>query len=139
MTGTKTINDVIRRDGSMCVIRGPFCTVHATVADHRANRGQGGSLLLDDPANLVGACVLCNGWKEDATGEDRARLVLRGLRLPKRATNAQTLVLARAVPVMWPDGTWWVLGPRRVQIPRAEALEILAVFGLLPRAVAGGA
>lgn len=132
MTSTATINKVLDRDHHVCVIQGPFCTVHATVADHRANRGQGGSTILDDPANLIAACELCNGWKEDASGEDRTRLLLRGIRLPKRATNHETVVLARVIPVTFPDGSTWLLSSDDTKelIPHAEAAELLALFGI---------
>lgn len=138
MIPKKTTALVLRRDHDLCVIQGSHCTYHATSAHHRANRGSGGSTILDDPANLVATCVLCNGDLEDCTGDDRLAYIHRGLRLPKRATNEQTLHLARAVPVMWPDGSWWVLGPTRVRILRSEALEVLAVFGLLQHELTGG-
>lgn len=132
MTSTNTIRGVLKRDHDTCVIRGPFCTVHATVADHRANRGAGGSRMLDDPSNLIAACELCNGWKEDTTGRDRLRLERRGIRLPKRATNAQTLQLAMSVPVKYPDGVWRLLDPFYGAEPVSdnEAAEILTAFGI---------
>ncbi|WP_350347231.1 hypothetical protein ABIQ69_11380 [Agromyces sp. G08B096] len=132
MTSTKIINRVLDRDHRMCVIRGPFCTVHATCADHRAGRGAGGSPILDDPANLIAACQLCNVWKEDATGPDREKLIHRGVRLVKRATNEATLELARIIPLRFPDGTSWRLNSdgTKHQLVAAEAQEILALYGI---------
>lgn len=100
---------VLRRDGHMCVIAGPSCTGRATVADHRANRGAGGSRLLDDPRNLIASCGLENQLKEDAHGEDLERLIERGIRVRKAATNAATLGRCAISPVMYPDGSWWLL------------------------------
>lgn len=100
---------VLERDGGRCVIAGPFCTVVATVADHRANRGHGGSKVLNDPRCLVAACELCNGWKEDAHGEDRERLIYRGIRVEKDSTNAKTVSRCANKTVLYPDGRWFFL------------------------------
>lgn len=43
----------------------------------RRKRSAGGSLIK--PENLVPACNLCNGWIEEATGEDRELLLELGL------------------------------------------------------------
>lgn len=138
MTATKMINAVLARDGHLCVIRGPYCTIHATVADHRANRGAGGSDILDDPANLIASCQLCNGFKEDATGDDRERLILRGIRVEKPATNAGALVKARALPVLYPDGEYRLLTSdgKRTRISRGLAAELFEVYGIRAKAVA---
>jgi len=100
---------VLARDGGRCVLRLPGCLGVATVADHRANRGAGGSKVLNDPACLIAACELCNGAKEDAHGEHLARLRLFGLRVLKAATNAATVTRCRDTPVTYPDGTVWKL------------------------------
>lgn len=100
---------VLDRDKGVCVLQLPGCLGEATVADHRANRGAGGSKVLNDPACLVAACVLCNGAKEDTYGEHLARLRLFGLRVWKAATNAATVVRCRETPVTYPDGTVWKL------------------------------
>lgn len=115
MMPRRTIQIILARD-PVCVIAGPNCTVEATVADHRANRGSGGSSVLDAFWCLIGACRLCNGWKEDCTGADRTELERRGVRVLKASTNALTAVRARATPIEYPDGSWWVLlddGTRR--------------------------
>ena len=100
----KLVAAVLRRDGGRCVIAGPLCLGEATVADHLANRGAGGSKALDIPENLVAACVICNGEKEGADGSYRAELVARGLRIAKKATNAQTAAEAILRPVLYADG-----------------------------------
>lgn len=137
MTSTAMIRAVLRRDEHVCVIKGPHCMIHATLADHRANRGQGGSSVLDDMANLVAACVLCNGDKEDATKEFRRKLLYRGLRISKRATNEQTLHIARLVPVLYPDGLRKLLASDGsfTVVPEAQALEVLALYGIQWQAV----
>lgn len=104
VTTTKRINDVLARDKGLCVLRLPGCTLRATLADHRANRGSGGSKVLDAIENLIAACVLCNGAKEDADETLRAELIARGVRVEKHSTNAKTLVRCRATPVRYPDG-----------------------------------
>lgn len=97
------------RDGGRCLIALPGCMGYGTCPDHRANRGAGGSKLLDDPANLILACGLCNGAKADAH-DSRADLIDRGVVVPRRATNAQTLQLAKDTPVLYPDGhTYYLL------------------------------
>ncbi|RRJ85932.1 HNH endonuclease [Gulosibacter macacae] len=101
---------VLARDNHLCVIAGPRCGGWATVPDHRANRGAGGSRALDDAANLIAACGVCNGNKEDATGEWLQDLIRRGVRVLRRGQrSAQVLTRARLVPVEYPDGTWWQL------------------------------
>ena len=117
MTTSAEIRKVIARDGGQCVIAGPHCQGVAVTADHRANRGSGGSRALDNPANLVACCALCNGLKEDADGEYRTELIERGIRVVKAATNAATVTRAQLTPVRYPDGTeWWLTtNYRRVQ------------------------
>lgn len=111
MSTTKTIQQVIVRDGGRCVIAGLFCTHTATVADHRANRGSGGSKVLNNPACLIASCVRCNGWKEDVVGIHRLELEERGIRVLKAATNAETLTRCIATPVEYPDGALYSLTP----------------------------
>lgn len=100
---------VIRRDGGWCVIASPVCTLVATVADHVANRGSGGSVILNNPVVLVAACVPCNGWKEDATGDDLEWLKRRGLRVEKAATNEATLERCRNNIVTYSTGERYLL------------------------------
>lgn len=101
---------VLLRDGGLCVLRLTGCLVEATVADHRANRGQGGAgKRLDELSNLIAACVLCNGRKEDADKELRETLIARGVRVESHSTHAKTALRALEKPVYYPDGTVWLL------------------------------
>ncbi|HWU47801.1 MAG TPA: hypothetical protein VN133_13675 [Humibacter sp.] len=100
---------IITRDGGVCMLALEGCTGRGETADHRANRGQGGSPILDDGANLVSACVPCNGKKEDDWSV-REELIARGVRVEKAATNQRTLDRARQTPVTDPLGRkWWLI------------------------------
>jgi 5-methylcytosine-specific restriction endonuclease McrA len=99
---------VILRDGGACRITLPNCTGAAETAHHRANRGAGGSRVLNAPQNLLAACTRCNGDAETADAETRAELIRRGVRVEKAATNAATLTRAANTPVLYPDG-WFLL------------------------------
>ena len=105
----KMKREVIERDGGFCLIAFPNCQGEATTADHRANRGGGGSQILDHGANLIAACGICNGEKENARGIVRLDLIERGLRVEKASTNEETLVRAQRTPVLSLDGTSWRL------------------------------
>lgn len=109
---------VLERDGHRCVLDGPECQGVAMLADHRANRGMGGSKLLDDARNLIAACVVCNNWKEDTSGWTRAALIARGYRLRNAATAAKTLAVAEAVQVLYADGWHYLTADgRRLPAP----------------------
>ena len=107
----KTVAAVLTRDGGLCVLRLDGCLGEATVADHRANRGHGGakSGVLDRLSNLLAACGLCNGLKEDAEGDLRAVLEARGVRLRSDSTHAKTALRALVMPVEYPDGRRYYL------------------------------
>lgn len=122
---------VIDRDGGRCVISGPGCLRVATIADHRANRGSGGSKLLNDMVCLIAACAICNGGKEDADGPYRARLIARGIRVEKDSTNAKTLERCRLRPVLYADGWHLLEGSRRVPIHRIDAEEYMHLVGAI--------
>ena len=130
MSSTKLIKLILKRDEGRCVIAGPLCFGTATVADHRANRGIGGSTELDDPRNLIASCPVCNMAKEDATGGTRAYLERRGIRVRKLATNAATLAVCQDIPVMYPNGDWFELTAEGERIPvnQGIALELIATF-----------
>ncbi|MFC5126923.1 HNH endonuclease [Pseudoclavibacter helvolus] len=108
---------VLARDQGLCVIAGPFCVGVASIPDHRANRGAGGSSLLNDPSNLIAACTLCNGWKEDVTGDEREELVRRGVRVIPNSTHAKTLERARETSVIYPDGSRFLLHADGSRVP----------------------
>lgn len=106
----KLVDQIIERDGGFCLMALPNCLGEANVAHHRANRGAGGSKVLDDPANLVAVCTLCNGAAEDAPALVRLDLLERGLRVEKAATNAETLKRAKLTPVEYLDGRrFWLM------------------------------
>lgn len=105
----KLVAAVIHRDGGYCVLRLPWCQIVATVADHRANRGNGGARSLNEMSNLIAACGRCNGAKEDASGEVREELVKRGVRLLSDSTHAKTAIRALVTPVEYPDGRLFYL------------------------------
>lgn len=107
----KLVDAVLERDGERCVLNIDGCLGVANLADHRANRGHGGAKtgVLDRMSNLVAACGICNGAKEDATGALRDSLVNRGLRISPGRTHAHTAEKALVLPVYYPDGDpWWL-------------------------------
>lgn len=107
---TSTRDLVWKRDWYQCVLAIPgVCTGTAETVDHIANRGQGGSTVLNDPVCLVSACSLCNSVKEDASGELREQLLRRGLRVEKAATNEATLERCRNNIVTYPSGDRFLL------------------------------
>ena len=108
----KTVALVLDRDGGLCVLRiSPDCIGDASCADHRANRGKGGAKhrVLDQPSNLVAACGLCNGFKEDVDAEVRADLERRNVRLKPDSTHAKSALRALVTPVTYPDGRTFYL------------------------------
>ena len=100
---------VLERDGGFCLMALPGCLGEAQTTHHRANRGSGGSPVLDHPANLVAVCSLCNSRAEDAHAIVRMDLIERGLRVEKAATNAATLERAKRTPVEYLTGQRWFL------------------------------
>lgn len=110
---------VIERDGGFCLLALHVCTGEAQTTDHRANRGAGGSRLLNDPINLIGACVLCNGAKADANSAILQALEARGLWVRPDSTHEKTLARARRTPVEDLEGRWWMLisATERVEVP----------------------
>src|SRR5689334_22920217 len=61
---------VLARDGRLCQIKRPGCTVIATEVDHRVRPEAGGAEY--DPANLRAACKACNVGKRNAELAARA-------------------------------------------------------------------
>lgn len=110
MTLPRSLFDaVIVRDGPFCLLALADCEGEATTLDHRANRGSGGSKLLDDPVNLIPACWRCNGDKADAHGVVLVSLERRGLYVLPHATHAKTLERVRQTPVEYLDGERFLL------------------------------
>lgn len=110
---------VIERDGGFCLLQLHVCTGEAQTTDHRANRGAGGSRLLNDPVNLIAACSLCNGLKADAGSALLLELEGRGLWVRPDSTHEKTLARARRTPVEDLEGRWWMLvsATERVEVP----------------------
>lgn len=105
----KLVKLIIERDNGLCQLSLAGCMVEASVADHRAPRGMGGSKALDRPSALVAACWLCNQAREDSSGEDREQLVARGVIVMKAATNHQTALRALETPFVDLAGIAWLL------------------------------
>lgn len=105
----KTVAAVLARDRGLCVIKLNGCQIVASCADHRRSRGNGGARSLDGCSNLIAACGLCNGAKEDATGAVREALIKRGVTVEAGRTHAHEAEKARTTPVQYPDGGWWLL------------------------------
>ena len=108
----KIVALVLDRDGGLCVLRiSPDCLGDASCADHRANRGHGGAKnrVLDQPSNLIAACGVCNGLKEEAGKGMRAELERRGVRLKSDSLHAKTALRALVTPVEYPDGIEYYL------------------------------
>ncbi len=76
------VTAIMVRDGGMCAV----CGAAATTANHRANRGSGGSRTLNRPSNGVAICELCNGLIEDDTPQ-RKLAIDRGIKI-RRPTSA---------------------------------------------------
>jgi len=106
---------VIERDGGFCLLALHNCEGEATTAHHRANRGSGGSRVLNHPGNLVATCRQCNSDAEDAGTITRMDLIDRGLRVEKAATNAATLARALETPVTDLEGRRWLLIDERTR------------------------
>lgn len=107
----RMVDLVIERDGEVCQLALNGCTYQATVADHRANRGMGGSPVLNSPVNLIAACGVCNGAKESVSGLELDGLFARGLRLFNGRLAEQTLELAAKTPVTYRNGDRYILRP----------------------------
>jgi len=76
------------RDGGMCAMRGTHdrCTGVADTANHRLNRGAGGSQQRNGLSNGCGICNICNGLIEhDSELADIARR--RGIKLREGITT----------------------------------------------------
>lgn len=126
----RVVARVLERDGWRCVIAGPECTGVASVADHRAGRGMGGNPRLNVVEALTAACVLCNGWKEDATGFQRLRLMRRGVLVERATLTSHTLVRLQETPVRYPDGGDYLLtrDGHRKQVTPGFADELRALY-----------
>ena len=100
---------ILVRDGYFCLMALPGCMGEGNVLHHRANRGMGGSSILDHPGVLCLVCSRCNSAAEDAHALTRMDLIDRGLRVEKAATNEATLARALNTPVTDLEGRRWLL------------------------------
>lgn len=109
MLPRKLFEQIRERDKGFCLYALPGCLGEGGVLDHRANRGSGGSKILDDARNLALCCAICNGLKADAGEIVLYELESRGLYIRKAATNHQTLQRAIDMPVTYLDGEHYYL------------------------------
>lgn len=100
----KLFEQIKERDGHFCLLALSNCLGEGGVLDHRANRGMGGSKILNHPALLVLACSQCNGDKADAHALTLMNLEERGLWVRPAATHEATLRRAIETPVEALDG-----------------------------------
>lgn len=98
------VRDVIERDGGFCLLVLPGCMGEASTADHRSDRGHGGSMILNDGAALIAACGLCNGRKTHLSSLERLELIRRGLIVAKDSTNEKTLARCKETPIETVEG-----------------------------------
>ncbi len=112
--------NVIERDGGWCIYMLPGCQGEATTTDHRANRGAGGSRILNDPTNLCAICWSCNSRKADAVSLVLLELEQRGLWIRPDSTHERTLARAMRTPVEYPDGERYFLIDEHKRAPVTE-------------------
>lgn len=112
---------VLKRDNHACQIGLPNCTGQATGPDHRAGRGAGGSRVLNNPSNLIGACWTCNWQKEAVHGDARAELERRGVTVLMAGTNERTALKAMVTPFVDRNGDAWWLDDEGGKKPVEEA------------------
>lgn len=111
---------VIERDGGFCIYALPGCQGEATTTDHRANRGAGGSRVLNHGGNLCAICWRCNGAKADAPALVLLELEERGLYIRPAATHSATLLRALETPVEYLTGDRYYLVSATVRRPAEE-------------------
>lgn len=111
------------RDWFECLLQLHGCEGEGNVLDHRANRGAGGSLILNHPANLILACWRCNGNKADARAIVLLDLEERGLWVRPHATHEKTLRRAIETPVVYPDGRSFYLISSTERVLRDDVMR----------------
>lgn len=112
MTGfTKTqVSAVLKRDGGVCLMWGsnPFCGYRADTANHRINRGAGGSKGLNALVNACAICSECNGLIEH---DPRLAQVARdrGVKVRSSHNLERDLRVLAEVPLVHPvDGPYFL-------------------------------
>ena len=106
MTGftKKQTAEILERDGGVCLMWGsnPICAYYADSANHRINRGAGGSKGLNVLVNGCAICSACNGLIEsDSTlanvARDRGVKVRSSHNLGRDVDNLQSVPLIHPV------------------------------------------
>lgn len=114
MTGfsRKDVEFILDRDGGVCLMWGsnPFCAYYADTANHRINRGQGGSKRLNVRVNGCAICARCNGLIEhSSTLAEEARR--RGVKVRSSYTAAKDLEHLCSIPLLHPVSGLYHLSP----------------------------
>lgn len=110
---------IFARDGFVCVasVWGSHCRGRLTI-QHAVKRGMGGSQLFDTPKFLRTMCELHNGL--DASDPTFRRMsIMNGWSMMRQ----EALMLETPVPVLYPNGGWFVLddGFNREPVSDAQA------------------
>lgn len=105
MTGftRKQVAAVLERDGGICLMWGAIasCRYYADTANHRINRGAGGSKALNVLVNACAICSVCNGLIE-SDSELAAVARERGVKVRSSHNTGRDLVTLRLTPLMHP-------------------------------------
>jgi 5-methylcytosine-specific restriction endonuclease McrA len=96
---------VFDRDGTLCALQLPGCTVTATTVDHIIPVVKGGPLL--DPANGRPACGHCNSKRGDGTQTKRPAVPRPREEPAPDAVHASATRLDRAQPLGLPPSKEW--------------------------------
>jgi hypothetical protein len=103
----KQVDEILDRDDNVCLMWGsnPFCAYYADFANHRINRGAGGSKAMNVTVNGCGICSRCNILIED---DSHLALVarVRGVKVRSSHNVARDVQVLMATPLLHP-----VIGP----------------------------
>lgn len=96
---------VYLRDGHECLARGTMALAcGALTLQHRQGRGMGGGARADGPEHYVTLCAIHNAMAEQAA-PFRRLCERNGWSVPRWRDPAELA----AIPVKYPDGSWWLL------------------------------
>lgn len=110
-TPKRVLRAIEKRDGHECVWHGELCGTDVLVPQHRQG-GMGGSKTKHRLSNVIWLCSRMNGDIEsDADLAEVARF--RGIKVAFWEDPA-------SVPVLYPDGKWWVLDDHGGKEPQDE-------------------
>jgi len=123
MTGftKKQTAEILERDDGVCLMWGssPFCAYYADVANHRINRGAGGSKGLNATVNGCAICTMCNGLIE----ADRHLAMVarvRGVKVRSSHNLARDLETLAGTPLLHPTIGPYFLGPDGKRVREVE-------------------